>query len=152
MTAFPVVEMWCGLIFEQTRADVKLSQEIKEVIYGVSNTIAGDFKDIAATRNKILHAGWSIGPWYNPETFEFQFSVTKFRADQGGFEKRKDLPKNASELRDLWNEVKKLKHRLSNFNSMRRYGGTKYLVSSYERNKKRWEERKASPETPRQRH
>jgi hypothetical protein len=143
MTARPIAELWCGLIYEQTRADQSLTQETREVIFGVSKTITGDFKKLIETRNRLLHASWNIGPWYKPENLTFQFSVKKFRSGQKGFETRGDLPRNPDELVECALEVTSLKIRVSNFNSLRRYSPGQ-LVTAYERAKDRWETPKAT--------
>lgn len=141
MTARPIADLWCALIYEETRADMKLAQDIKDVICGVSRTISVDFKKISEGRNHLLHASWNIGTWYDPEDFTYQFSVQKFRAGQQGFAERSDLPKNLEELIEYTGKVTEIKTRISDFNSTRRHLPAN-LPDKYKGTKGRWVARK----------
>ena len=74
----------------------------RDAFFGVLGTIAGECNDLINTRNNLLHATWFIGYQGDNDPDCAEFHVHKSKATKTGLS-RLELPKNASQLKDLAN-------------------------------------------------
>jgi hypothetical protein len=76
----------------------RLSEDGNKTAGGVIKEIANESQDLFETRNKLIHATWSIGLPLKEEDIDLLI-VEKWKVDSKGFQKREDLPRNFTQLR-----------------------------------------------------
>jgi hypothetical protein len=105
LTAKPLFEIMLTLIAEiaknkNARERYKIDDESQAIIANVLKTINKEYTKLANTRNNLLHGTWYIG-FTGPENLEAkEFSIRKLATRATGLNPL-ELPKTASELRDL---------------------------------------------------
>jgi hypothetical protein len=120
MTAKPIVDIWQAMVSEQCRALVvlsKLSEEGQRISLEIVRSIANDTRDLANTRNTLVHASWNIGFWPPIEEYEdlSRIWVQKYRVPKDGLQLRDDLPRSFEQLMEYGNQAHRILGRLGRF-------------------------------------
>jgi hypothetical protein len=117
MTARPLAEIWRALVIEQNRlmrVTGQLTPQGFSVVEGGTTDIHNTFGEVIGRRNKIVHASWGIGRWFNEDDFS-QLVVEKYSVSKEGLNKRDDLPKTFGELITLGDEASRISDKLGRF-------------------------------------
>ena len=118
MTAQPIVEIWQALMAEQCRALVvlsKMSEQDAKTATEIATEIANEFRTLIATRNRLIHATWSIGRWWPNDEDLSIIHVEKHQVHKDGLQRRDDLPRSFDELLRLGKQAQHLWGKLGRF-------------------------------------
>lgn len=109
-------EIWGSMLTEHAlalRKTDKITEKGEYVVKCVAAEIISEFSKIYETRNRLIHATWSIGLWAPFEELS-TLKVEKFTTRRtSGFKKRDDLPKDFDELFEEGTRCLRLREKLS---------------------------------------